>query len=73
MCLCVYIYMFLIIKNFVEVYLIYSVLISTVYQSDSVIHIYTFFSYSSPLWFITGFFFKDHTQGIWKFLVKWEP
>ena len=40
---------------FIEVYLIYSVVLSSaVQQSDSVIHIYPF-SYSFPLWFITGY------------------
>ena len=41
--------------NFIEVELIYNaVLISAVQQSNSVIHIHSF-SYSSPLWFITGY------------------
>ena len=43
---------------FVEVYLIYGVvLISAVRQSDSVIHIYIIYSflYSFPLWFIIGY------------------
>ena len=43
------------IFNFIEVELIYSAeLISSVQQNDSVIHIYIFFSYSFPLWFIKG-------------------
>ena len=41
--------------HFIEVQLIYNVLISAVQQSDSVIHMYIFFSYSFPLWFITGY------------------
>ena len=49
---------FLFLIYFIEVYLIYNVvLISTIQQSDSVIHIYIYtypFSYSFPLWFITG-------------------
>ena len=41
---------------FIEVQLIYNVLVPGVQQSDSVIHIYTYsFSYSFPLWFITGY------------------
>ena len=41
---------------FIQVESIYIVVfISAVQQSDSVIHIYTFFLYSSPLWFITGY------------------
>ena len=42
---------------FIEVWLIYNVvLISAVQQSDSVIHIYIHsFLYSFPLWFITGY------------------
>ena len=44
----------LIKKNVIEVELIYDVvLISAVQQSDSVIQTYSF-SYSFPLWFITG-------------------
>ena len=53
--------MIFIFFNLIEVQLIYNVmLISSVEQSDSVIHIYYiiiyifFFSYSFPLWFITG-------------------
>ena len=49
---CIGIHTFL--KNFIEVYLIYNVLISAIQQSDSVVHIYSF-SYSFPLWFITGY------------------
>ena len=33
-------------------------LISTVQQSDSVIHIYTFFLHSFPLWFIPGYWIQ---------------
>ena len=41
---------------FIEVQLIGDVvLISALQQSDSVIHIYTFFLISFPLWFITGY------------------
>ena len=43
------------IFNFIEVWLIYYVVLtSAVQQSDSAIHIYSF-SYSFPLWFITGY------------------
>ena len=38
---------------FIEVWLIYSVLVWTVQQSDSVIH-NSFLKYSFPLWFIIG-------------------
>lgn len=41
--------------SFIEVYLIYNILlISAIEQSDSVIRTYSF-SYSFPLWFITGY------------------
>ena len=41
------------------------VIISAIQQSDSVIHIYTFFVISFPLWFITGYWieFPLHTAG----------
>ena len=43
---------------FVEIQLIYNILlISDVQQSNSVIYIYSF-SYSFPLWFITGYWIE---------------
>ena len=51
----VYSKMFFFNLFFIEVWLIYNVvLVSGVQQSDSVTRMYTFFSYSFPLWFITG-------------------
>ena len=57
---------FYILKKFIDVQMIYNVLISAVQQTDSVIYIYIYiyiyihththsFSYSFPLWFITGY------------------
>ena len=49
-------YFFIFFKKFVEMQLVYNVvLISAAQQSNADIHIYThYFSYSFPLWFITG-------------------
>ena len=44
--------------NFIDVQLIYNVVVISAIQRDSVIHIYIdiyTFSYSFPLWFITGY------------------
>ena len=51
------VFFFFFFFNFIEVWLIYKVVvISAVQQSDSVIHTYIYsLAYSFPLWFITGY------------------